>query len=686
MEKVIKGGSLENTVDEIAKEIIKRDNAVSDESIAAVGALQEEVSSVKSAFTQFRGEEIKEITGNEIIQSLASGYYETGSSKTNVDVNTIKSNPYYVCSYKSCVPGDVFYYTGEGTSAARSWAFLNANGDIISRATAGTYSNEKLTAPENASTIIFNANLSVGHYVIVGNLLVNRVSAVEDKTVENESEIESVKNSISAIGSYSQATGTGEIIVPNVINVGSISFSDEPSSIVVRNAQLFEAKLGNTTLNNVSLTNNNDGSFTLNGTPSSGTWFYLNQSTRVGTDNPLSLHGTYTITIEIMSGSLTEMTYCFRDIVNAVTIAYTGTDAALKLTGIVDNNNVGIAIQARKNIAYNNFRFRIMVNKGIESYKWADYKAPHTITGSDNVLNVVNEYIPCPYIIATPNTVKIDLMAQVGGTDSGTSDEIKSATIYKNDNLICANHRGYHQGYPENTLWAFAQSKLHGFLWIENDVRFTSDGVGVLLHDESINRTARNADGTEITGTVNIADITYAQACEYDFGIYAGTYFAGTKIVTIEECIAFCKAVGLGILCEPKVIGGGTYCANLVKAYAMEDSVIWISFVPSILQEVNTVLPNAKVGLLTTQDPASSYVDTAVSLKTTTNSVFLGFDYRKPITSIKQSMIQNGIGYAVYTLDLSSELATIDPYCFEVTSNTIVAGAILAKNTLAEWM
>jgi len=58
MEKVIKGGSLENTVDEIAKEIIKRDKTVSDESIAAVGALQEEVSSVKSAINS-----LEEVSG-----------------------------------------------------------------------------------------------------------------------------------------------------------------------------------------------------------------------------------------------------------------------------------------------------------------------------------------------------------------------------------------------------------------------------------------------------------------------------------------------------------------------------------------------------------------------------------------------------------------------------------------------
>jgi hypothetical protein len=63
MEKVIKGGSLENTIDEIAKEIIKRDKTVSDESIAAVGALQEEVSSVKSAINVLESSKADAIIG-----------------------------------------------------------------------------------------------------------------------------------------------------------------------------------------------------------------------------------------------------------------------------------------------------------------------------------------------------------------------------------------------------------------------------------------------------------------------------------------------------------------------------------------------------------------------------------------------------------------------------------------------
>ena len=64
------------------------------------------------------------------------------------------------------------------------------------------------------------------------------------------------------------------------------------------------------------------------------------------------------------------------------------------------------------------------------------------------------------------------------------------------------NHRGYMIDSPENTLPAFRLSKKFGFNIVETDLRLTSDGVPVLLHDATINRTARLDNGSTISGTV----------------------------------------------------------------------------------------------------------------------------------------------------------------------------------------
>ena len=63
-------------------------------------------------------------------------------------------------------------------------------------------------------------------------------------------------------------------------------------------------------------------------------------------------------------------------------------------------------------------------------------------------------------------------------------------------------------------------AKQKGFKYVEVDVGFTSDNIPVLLHDDTINRTARNTDGTELSASVSISSITYAEASSYDYGVW----------------------------------------------------------------------------------------------------------------------------------------------------------------------
>lgn len=635
--------------------------------------LSDDVSSLKSAFDETNKIDeltIKNITGNmPVIGWKYKYYYPTSSSATNVNVDNPMGSPALKCAFIPCVPGDVFYYTGKGTSSARSWAFLKSNGDIISKASAGEYASQKITAPALSAYVVFNCEIDHDVCVYKNLVLVERVDTLE-------AEMQTANTLIDNMTSEANVTGTGELFQTKITEIRSLETT--ATSISVRNAQLYEQKYSGGSINGVTFTNNGDGSYTINGTATGSTWFFINQSTRTGSDNYLSLHGVYSISIETLAGSASALSVALRQYPEDIN-SLTATLSNPKIYGTVDSDHIVIGVYVSRDSVYTGYKFRVMVNKGTEALPYVDYIAPTVVTDMTTLLTTAKQYIPDLWMIADEQTESITgAFTIISGLSSESSENNRA-------NVICANHRGYHAGFPENTLWAFAQSKLRGFEWIENDVRFTSDGVGVLLHDESINRTARNADGTEISETVNIADITYAQAREYDFGIYAGSKFAGTKIVTVEECVAFCKAVGLGIFMEPKVNGSGTYCANIVKSYAMEDNVIWISFGLTPLQEVNAVLPNAKVGLVTTQQPSSSHVTNAVSLKTQNNSVFLDFNYQYSISDIKSSMISNDIGYGVYTLDSIEALETLDPYCFAITSNALLASKVIANNEMKKW-
>ena len=100
-------------------------------------------------------------------------------------------------------------------------------------------------------------------------------------------------------------------------------------------------------------------------------------------------------------------------------------------------------------------------------------------------------------------------------------------------------HRGVAAEYPENTMAAFYASVEQGYHLIELDPKYTSDGQFVFLHDKTLNRTARNTDGSELDKEVKISDITLDEAMAYDYGAYMGIEFKGEKIPTLKAVLDF---------------------------------------------------------------------------------------------------------------------------------------------------
>ncbi len=107
--------------------------------------------------------------------------------------------------------------------------------------------------------------------------------------------------------------------------------------------------------------------------------------------------------------------------------------------------------------------------------------------------------------------------------------------------MIFQAHKGVSTEYPENTMPAFLAAIEQGYKVIELDVRITKDNRFVLLHDTTINRTARNLDGTEIKNIIKISDIDYNDALNYDFGVWFSKKFNGTKITLLDDVLRLAK-------------------------------------------------------------------------------------------------------------------------------------------------
>lgn len=246
-------------------------------------------------------------------------------------------------------------------------------------------------------------------------------------------------------------------------------------------------------------------------------------------------------------------------------------------------------------------------------------------------------------------------------------------------------HRGLSDSAPENTLEAYRAARKAGFIYAETDVAFTSDDVPVLLHDSSINRTARNADGTALSSAVNISEITFAQSQNYDFGIWKGATFAGTKIPKFEDFIKLCRNIGMKPCIELKP--NATTAAQvqslveIVRSCGMLSNVIWTSFEPALLAAVKTEDETACLGMNVDGAVTSGYVSLVQSLQTGKNQVLMLGSASATSAEINLCKSAN-IPFEVGVCDTIAAITALDPYISGIWSNKLHAGKVLYENSM----
>ena len=108
-------------------------------------------------------------------------------------------------------------------------------------------------------------------------------------------------------------------------------------------------------------------------------------------------------------------------------------------------------------------------------------------------------------------------------------------------------HKGYSAAAPENTMAAFKAACDAGYEFIELDPKFTSDGVCVLIHDWTVNRTGRTADGGSLPPDTRVDGLTYAELRALDFGVWFGHEFTGERIPTFAEAIPYVLSRGVSV-------------------------------------------------------------------------------------------------------------------------------------------
>ncbi len=119
--------------------------------------------------------------------------------------------------------------------------------------------------------------------------------------------------------------------------------------------------------------------------------------------------------------------------------------------------------------------------------------------------------------------------------------------------VLLQGHKGVECEYPENTMPSFNAAVKQGYELIELDLGVTKDDKIIVMHDECINSTARLPSGKKLWKKINISDITYAEALEYDFGIGFAPEFAGTKLPLFSEVLDLAKKNNITLKIDNKI-------------------------------------------------------------------------------------------------------------------------------------
>ena len=232
-------------------------------------------------------------------------------------------------------------------------------------------------------------------------------------------------------------------------------------------------------------------------------------------------------------------------------------------------------------------------------------------------------------------------------------------------------HRGYSAEAPENTLAAYRLAHKKGFDMVSCDVSFTSDGVGVLLHDDSIDRTSN--------GTGNIAEMTLEEARTYDFGAWKSGEYVGEKIATFEDFIKLCKYLSLHPYIQVKSGATQDNIESLVTTAfraGMLNKVTWVSSDMDVLTAINGLNEKARLGYAT-ENITETQITQLKALRTEENSVFFYANNENLIVSIVDRCIAEYIPLEVYTVDDVEDIENLHPYVTGVASSDKVAGQIL---------
>jgi len=165
--------------------------------------------------------------------------------------------------------------------------------------------------------------------------------------------------------------------------------------------------------------------------------------------------------------------------------------------------------------------------------------------------------------------------------------------------LTVIGHRGAAGHAAENTFAAFDVGLRMGVDGVETDIRRTSDGVLVLIHDATVDRTT--------DGHGPVAEMTLTHLQTLDAGVRFGPQFTGQRIPTLESFLERYRGRTRFRL-EFKIGGVEEQVLDVLRRHEVLPTSMLTSFDLEILRALHRLEPTASLAWITNVADAAEAV------------------------------------------------------------------------------
>ena len=237
-------------------------------------------------------------------------------------------------------------------------------------------------------------------------------------------------------------------------------------------------------------------------------------------------------------------------------------------------------------------------------------------------------------------------------------------------------HRGAGKHAPENTLSAARLGATHGFKMMEYDVKLSRDGVAILLHDDTIDRTS-NAKGP--ASQYNLDELLH-----FDFGGWLNPKYTGEPILTLATMAQFTIAQGICSNIEIKPATGleaetGARVARIAQKLWQHASIppLLSSFSETALEAAKLAAPELPRALLIENHVPDDYLTRLQRL----GCVALNLDTTLTTQALVEQTRQAGYEMCIWTVNdkqralellswgckgiVTDNIDTMAPHCFD---------------------